>query len=237
MPLLLAIEPDSRQAEWIGQQARGPLGAELIVTDSVAAALRAMEKRVPDLILTSLLLSPRDEATLQDRLRWLDGQGIRVQTLVIPVLAEPSADASGGGGMFSRLRKLRPGASHGASAGCDPAVFGQQIAEYLEREGTRTRPAVPRVPEPAAQPLQEAVGCQETAEQEVVTRAPSVVPAVAGDPVEADALEDAVFSAGDRAWRPAAAAASDEFDAEALLAVVEQIALRRRSQGQHASLS
>jgi hypothetical protein len=138
MPLLLAIEPDSRQADLIGEQARGPLGAELIITDSVKAAIKAIEKRAPDLILTSLLLSPRDEHALHEHLRKLDAEGTRVQTLVIPLLAGSATEAPPTSGVLARLRKLTAGtAGPPPSEGCAPDVFGQQIAEYLARNGKR----------------------------------------------------------------------------------------------------
>jgi len=127
MPLLIAIEPDKRHAGFIQEQARERLRADLIVTDSVDGALEAIRKEVPDLILTSLLLSPKDEARLQEQLRQLDGLGIHVQTLVIPVMCEPAEEPPPSGGMLSRLRKRRPPTAEG----CDPAVFGTQIAEYL----------------------------------------------------------------------------------------------------------
>ncbi len=159
MPLLLAIEPDARHASWIAEQARGRLGAELVVTDSVDAALKKLAERVPDLVLTSLLLSPRDEARLQEQLRQLGTAGIHVQTLVIPVLCEPSAVPAKSGGVLSRLRKRRASASD-RGEGCDPAVFGAQIAEYLRRTaGERAaRPAAPRAPEPGPDPVPERVG-------------------------------------------------------------------------------
>jgi hypothetical protein len=139
MPLLIAIEPDSRQAELIGEQVRGPLGAELIITDSVRAAIKAIEKRAPDLILTSLLLSPRDEHALHQHLRKLDAEGTRIQTLVIPMLAESAVEASPATGVLARLRKLTAGTAPPSPEGCAPDVFGKQIAEYLARNRSKRR--------------------------------------------------------------------------------------------------
>lgn len=149
MPLLLAIEPDSRHAAWIEEQARR-LGAEVIVTGSADAAIRTLRQRVPDLVLTSLLLSPRDEGRLQDQLRQLDAAGAHVQTLVIPVMSEPSEEPSRPAGVLSRLRKKRR-SSTPSEEGCDPAVFGAQIAEYL-KSASKTRRTVDAAPAPAVDP-------------------------------------------------------------------------------------
>lgn len=132
MPLILAVEPDRKQAAKIAAMARGQLRAELVVTASAAGALAVLADRVPDLILTSQLLSPREEAALADRLRELDGAGgARVQTLMIPVLAAPEGMPEAKNGLLSRLRPTRGG--YGTPAGCDPAIFSAQIAEYLDR--------------------------------------------------------------------------------------------------------
>ena len=57
MPLVLALEPDLRQAE-----ALAPIleraGAELVLARSREDAVRALALRVPDLILVSALVSP-----------------------------------------------------------------------------------------------------------------------------------------------------------------------------------
>jgi len=227
MPLLLAIEPDSQQAEWIGEQARGPLGAELVVTESVQGAIKAIETRVPDLILTSTLLSPRDESTLQDYLRRMDSAGIRVQTLVIPMLAEPSASSENSGGMLSVLRKLRPGTAALSSGGCDPAVFGRQIAEYLERDSKKTQPG-------QATPTR---GKKTEKGEKAEPPAFQSQPASAPPPPQQERTSEtapmtpgSVFTASDREWRPSPVADLDEFDTEALLSLLDQVALRGRGQ-------
>ena len=136
MPLILAIEPDRRQASRIGALKRGLVNAEILIVDSTERAIAALEGRVPDLILTSLLLSPKDEAGLRE---W-NGAGTHVQMLMIPVLAAASRPANGRRGLLTHLRRGRKDTG-GASQGCDPAVFAAQIAEYLDR-GAREREAL-----------------------------------------------------------------------------------------------
>jgi hypothetical protein len=132
MPLILAIEPDRKQAGQLTAMVRGRLHAELVLADSAERALAALGQRIPDLVLTSALLSPKDETALGERLRALDGAAAHVQTLTIPVLASPSRGAGArAGGVLSALRgnKSKPSVPDG----CDPAVFAEQCKDYLER--------------------------------------------------------------------------------------------------------
>ena len=67
MPLILAIEPDKRQATQLRSIVKAQLQAELVLADSAERALAALGDRVPDLILTSALLLPKDEMALHER--------------------------------------------------------------------------------------------------------------------------------------------------------------------------
>ena len=91
MPLVLALEPDPKQAAIVRQIVRDRVGADFVLADSKDAALAALADRVPDLILVTALLSPRDEADLTDHLRDLDGAE-HLQTLTIPLLLQPTRD-------------------------------------------------------------------------------------------------------------------------------------------------
>jgi hypothetical protein len=157
MPLILAIEPDRRQAARLNALARNPLNVEMVITESAERALAAISTRVPDLILTSRLLSPKDELLLDERLRELDAAGAKVPMLMIPMLASVN-DSGKKAGLLNRLRRNSDAAT--ADGGCDPAVFAEQIAEYLERHAVerahRASIDVEEVPrsslvEPAAQ--------------------------------------------------------------------------------------
>jgi hypothetical protein len=130
MPLILAVEPDRHQASQLTAIARGRLHAELVIEATAERALAALGDRVPDLILTAALLSPKDEAALGDRLRALDSAAAHIPTITIPVLAAPRSRPRLGG-MLSALRREKPQASE--VDGCDPAVFAEQCATYLER--------------------------------------------------------------------------------------------------------
>src|SRR5262245_22604229 len=171
MPLILAIEPDRRQASELNAVVKGRLHADLVLADSAERALNELGDRVPDLILTSALLSPTDEVVLGDRLRALNGVAAHVQTLTIPVLAAKQPRArTRAGGMLSALRrgKIQDDAT---PDGCDPSVFAAQCAEYLERavaEQRRTASAVveeptPLVMDPPATPAASTIDAKTTA--------------------------------------------------------------------------
>jgi hypothetical protein len=133
MPLILAIEPDRRQANTLNAVVKGRLHADLVLADSADEALAALGDRVPDLILTTALLSPTDEVVLGERLRTLNGVAAHVQTLTIPVLAAPRPRVRArAAGMLAALRRGKA-PKDDAPDGCDPTVFASQCAEYLER--------------------------------------------------------------------------------------------------------
>ena len=89
MSLILAVEPDKRQAKQLSsvvrQQVRGGVGRRRIGRRRAGRA----GHRVPDLILTPALLPPKDEAVLTGWLRDMGDAAAHVQTLAIPILAEP----------------------------------------------------------------------------------------------------------------------------------------------------
>src|SRR5262249_9918294 len=135
MPLILAIEPDRRQASQLTALVRGRLKADLVIGDSADRALSALGDRVPDLVLTAALLSPKDEAALGQRLRQLNGVAAHVQMLTIPVLAPTRNGDDRSGGILSALRRDKP-KSAATPEGCDPEVFAEQCREYLQRAAT-----------------------------------------------------------------------------------------------------
>jgi hypothetical protein len=129
MPLILAIEPDRRQAAQLSVVVRKRVQAELILVETTERALDAIGNRMPDLVLVPALLSPQDDAALAAALRVI-AAAARVQMLTIPVLGTPRPAVSAGG-ILSVLRRGKTKAAE--PDGCDPAVFAEQIASYLER--------------------------------------------------------------------------------------------------------
>jgi hypothetical protein len=132
MPLILAIDSDRRQSEQLAALMRKSLKVELVQATSAGEGLHALRDRIPDLILTSPLLSPFDDGVLDEYLRELGTQAAHVQTVRIPVLSavsKPSART-----LFSLRRAKTPST---APDGCDPKVFADEIAQYLARAQER----------------------------------------------------------------------------------------------------
>src|SRR3954466_3532712 len=152
MPIILAIEPDRRQAAPVSAIVRHRVGAELILADTTEAALDAIGSRVPDLVLVPALLSPQDDAALNAALRVI-AAAAHVRALTIPVFAN-GVEHESRGGLLSRWMRGRSDAS---SDGCDPAVFAEQIKEYLREAAAERAAAVEDEldPLPVARPVVE----------------------------------------------------------------------------------
>jgi hypothetical protein len=183
------------------------------------------------LILTSRLLSPRDEAGLHA----IDRAGIPVPTLMIPVLAASSnSQQERGGGLLKRLPWGRSGSgpSPADNDGCDPEVFASQIAEYLvsvqeEREKSRVHevhkvqgvhavPVVHAVPEVQAAPEVHAIPevPEFVASHEVLEEHASAFAAPQDAYVDPGTRVDTVIMASPEAFDPPEAAAEPAFLAE-----------------------
>src|SRR5258705_7201827 len=132
MSLILVVEPDSRHAAQLASIARNHLHAELVMAESGDRAVAALDHRVPDIVLTAPLLPHRDEAVLSDYLRALGDAGAHVQTLTIPIFSMPAAAHRGVRGMFRKER-----ANPVMPVGCDPALFAEQVGQYLHRARQR----------------------------------------------------------------------------------------------------
>jgi hypothetical protein len=148
MALILAIEPDRRQAAQLSTVVRRRVKAELILVDTTERALDAIGNRMPDLMLVPALLSPQDDAALAAALRVIAATA-RVQMLTIPVLGSPRPAERSVGGVLAAFRRGRKPAG---PDGCDPNVFAEQIVSYLahaaeERaDGAEFAPLAPAEP-------------------------------------------------------------------------------------------
>jgi hypothetical protein len=191
MPIILAIEPDRRQAAHLSVIVRHQVGAELILADTTEGALDAIGNRVPDLVLVPALLSPTDDAALAAALRVI-AAAAHVRTLTIPVLASGTAHQTPGG-LLAKWRKRRETSPE--PDGCDPAVFGEQIATYL-RESAAERATLDDDPfetaasipteaiVPAAEPIEELVLAVQPVEELVLAVQPIEELAPAVEPIE-----------------------------------------------------
>ncbi len=128
MPIILAVEPDHKQAARLAAIVRHHVGAELVIGDTTERALDALGPRVPDMVLVPALLSPQDDASLAAAVRVI-AAAAHVRTLTIPVLGS-GKQQSASGGLLSRWRRGREESPE--PHGCDPAVFAEQITAYLK---------------------------------------------------------------------------------------------------------
>jgi len=137
-PLVLAIEPDLRQAAIVKRIVREKVLAEVAVVDSRDAALEAMRTAVPDVLLLSTLLSPRDEDELMAHLKTLE-HAEHLQTHTIPQLASSMAsdEQPESKGLLSAFRRKKSAGR--APAGCDPDLFAEEIRNYLRRASDKKR--------------------------------------------------------------------------------------------------
>ena len=137
-PLVLAIEPDLRQAAIIKRVVREKALADVIVVDSRDAAIEALRTSMPDVLLLTALLSPRDEDDLMAHLRTLDNAG-HLQTHTIPQLASalgPGEGKSSRGLLSAFRRKKEP---EPIAAGCDPDLFAEEVRVFLQRAADKKR--------------------------------------------------------------------------------------------------
>ncbi len=129
MTLILAVEPDPRQASRLTSVLRGRRHTEVVVAKSADAAIESIRGRIPSVVLTSQLLSPQDEARLADWMKDMGPAGTRVQALTIPILAPKAAAEAPQRGLLSGFRRRTKQAPHG----CEPKIFAEHVAAYLEQ--------------------------------------------------------------------------------------------------------
>lgn len=163
--MIVAIEPDRRRAAQLTGMARAHLHDELLVAPTAAQAVDALNGRVPDVLLTAPLLPSQEEGAIADYLRQLGSAAAHVQTLTIPLLASTSGERD-----RPVLSAFRRGKTQRVEAeGCDPAVFAEQITEYL-REARERKVVVPLpLPAPPTDLLESATTSAEAAEPDVAS--------------------------------------------------------------------
>ena len=114
-----------------------------MLVDSRDAAVAALTARIPDVILLTALLSPRDEEELVSYLRTLAGAQ-HIQTHTIPQLASTAADMEqkGGGGLFGKLLGKKDSGPKVTMGGCDPDLFADEIRTFIETATERKSESV-----------------------------------------------------------------------------------------------
>ena len=155
MSSVLVVQPDEAQADVLRHIFAKRVGAELVMVDSTMDAVDEIERRMPDLILLSALLSPRDEDALIAHLRSLEGAS-HLQTITIPQFRTAAAKAPEKKGGLFRKKSKAP-----APTGCDPMAFAEEVVAHLKGAcEIRNRPQPPKpatsvIAPSAAPPLKE----------------------------------------------------------------------------------
>ena len=126
MSSVLVVQPDEAQADVLRHIFAKRVGAELVMVDSTMEAIDEIARRMPDLILLSALLSPRDEDAFIAHLRTLD-DAAHLQTITIPQFRTASANPQEKKGGFFRKKTKAP-----APVGQDPMVFAEEVVTRLK---------------------------------------------------------------------------------------------------------
>ena len=139
MSIVLVVKPDHAQADVLRRIFERRVGAELVMVQSTMEAVDEIAARMPDLILLSTRLSPRDEDALIKHLRSLEGAS-HLQTITIPQFRTTDAPAPAKkGGLFGKKSKAP------APVGCDPMVFAEEVVTHLkDASEIRNRPQLPK---------------------------------------------------------------------------------------------
>jgi hypothetical protein len=130
---VLAIEPDSESGAALRHALASHMSAELVIVAGVDDALASIATRIPDLILTSTFLAPRDEATLSEYLRrradLSHTQVITLPQFMVTDCHEPDRTESGDGVVL----RFRPRRTPQITPGCVGTTLRQQVEDYLEQ--------------------------------------------------------------------------------------------------------
>lgn len=132
MPLIFAVDNDTHQSAQLASLLRSHVDADLVQSATVLDGIGVLQGRIPDLVLTSSLLSLRDESALANHMRELGTRAAHVHTMTIPVLATaPKALKKRHSGVLGALRREK--SSEVDVAGCQPEAFATEVRIYLER--------------------------------------------------------------------------------------------------------
>lgn len=187
MPLILAVDGDKRQSTQVAALVKASIEADMVQAATAAEGLKALNGRVPDLILTSSLLSPKDDGIIAGHLRQLGRAAAHVQTLTIPMLRKGAQKAKAQRGVLAALRRGKP--TTPATDGCDPQVFADQVRLYLETAAQYRESSVPdsddrpgdgaiaAASQVAAEPVAETQAAGWSTAETGTLEAPDVVPA------------------------------------------------------------
>jgi CheY-like chemotaxis protein len=153
---ILAIESDPERTKTLERVLRGQVRAHLEIVKSMDEAIRSITAKVPDLVLTSPLLKPAEEATLTAYLKRTPAAS-HVQVITVPHSLETGDDASRSGvaSALGFLWRRSP-----VTLACSPETLRTQIEAYLTQARiARTQPPARCLePEPSSARSQRETG-------------------------------------------------------------------------------
>jgi hypothetical protein len=144
MSYILAIEPDATQSAVLRRALNAAVGEKVVIVASKEAALVAIDRQVPDVVLLHALMSPQDDDYFVAYLCALPGTR-HVQVIRIPQLLAPMA-VDDNVRVFDRWTKRRDKASWFR---CEPQLFAEDVVGYLARAHTLKRELTLLTEEPA----------------------------------------------------------------------------------------
>jgi hypothetical protein len=215
MSLIFAVDSDRKQSAALASLLRKHVNADLVQSGSATEGLDILKGRIPDLILTSSLLSPRDEAALANHLRELGNGASHVHTLTIPVIAAPSQTRKRSQGVLGGLRREKETRPNG----CDPEVFAREVVLYLDRAVEQRASAEPAsldvgVPEVHLSTEAPSAKVDDAANEPVIEPATAPVssasPALAPVPPEPPEIDAQTFTANGDGGRAGSALPLDQ---------------------------
>jgi CheY-like chemotaxis protein len=135
---ILGLEPDPRRAANLKRLVREHVdNADIVVATSSDAAIATLSSKVPDLVLTSALLSPEDDARFMSHLKQLD-DAHAVGVLTVPPVVDdepPRKTRSGALAFFKRAVRWQS---------FDRAVVSERITDALNQSRSQKSQEIAR---------------------------------------------------------------------------------------------
>src|SRR5512145_374866 len=153
MARVLAIEPEASQADALRQFVRDELGAELMLVSSAYAAVVAINRQTPDVVLFSESVSEKHRDRVLDHLRSTIAPATP-QRLTMPSLrhCDRAALAHQIQTLVARAQEARPRSAAAAAAPAAPALATAPIPAAPRAPIATTPPISPPVTEEFALP-------------------------------------------------------------------------------------
>jgi hypothetical protein len=125
---ILAIEADKARGVLLTSIIREHAQVDVIVVNSVAAAIERLADDDIDVIVAPTLLSPRDSEQLAAHVKRHAGRHVQMLTIpALDLLREAPAEPRRGLGLFAWRRQVSLGLQF------DPSIVGRQVADRVDR--------------------------------------------------------------------------------------------------------